>query len=60
MIALYLLYCLLWDGGILGGCAYLVFWRGASGWWFLLAMLFVSAGGFRTASWDALVARRQG
>ena len=23
---------------LIGGCAYLVFWRGASPWWFLLAV----------------------
>lgn len=27
---------------IIGGCAYLVFWRGESGWWFLLAIMLSS------------------
>lgn len=33
------IYCTVLDALILGGCAYVVFWRGASGWWFVLAIL---------------------
>lgn len=31
----YYVYCL----GIMAGCGYIVFWRGESGWWFVLAAL---------------------
>ena len=40
----YLLYCIVWDVGIVAGCAYLVFWKDHSGWWFLLAMSIASVG----------------
>ncbi len=33
----YLIYIVLWEGFILGGCAYVVFALGHSGWWFALA-----------------------
>lgn len=33
------IYCTVLDCMILGGCAYLVFWKGHSGWWFALAIL---------------------
>lgn len=29
---------LVWDVFIWAGCSYVVFWRGRSGWWFLLAI----------------------
>lgn len=29
----------LWMAFCLVGCAYVVFWKGFSGWWFLLAIL---------------------
>lgn len=30
---------LAWCSAAVFGCAYVVFWKGASGWWFLLALL---------------------
>jgi hypothetical protein len=45
-LAAYLIYCIVWDLGIIAGGAYVVFWRGRSGWWLLLALLITSAGGF--------------
>jgi len=33
---------LLYNVFIIGGTAYLVFWKGQSGWWFILAMIFCS------------------
>jgi hypothetical protein len=30
---------------VLATCTYVVFWRDASGWWFLLALLLCSTGG---------------
>lgn len=35
---------LLWDAALLFGCAYLVFWRGESGWWFVLACVLMYSG----------------
>jgi len=29
---------LLWDAAVIGTLFYVVFWRGHSGWWFLLAI----------------------
>lgn len=34
---------LIFDGFVIGGTAYIVFWLGFSGWWFLLAFIFVGA-----------------
>lgn len=34
---------LLWAVFIISGCSYLVFWRNESGWWFILAILLLSA-----------------
>jgi hypothetical protein len=42
--ATYFLYIVLWVGFTLGGCAYVVFWRDASGWWFVLAVMLASSG----------------
>ncbi len=28
---------LMWDFFLIGGCAYVVFWKGHSPWWFILA-----------------------
>lgn len=33
---------LLWWAFCIGGCAYLVFWRDHSGWWFVLAVFLAS------------------
>jgi len=30
---------LLYNGALIAGCSYLVFWKGHSGWWFLLAIV---------------------
>jgi len=35
----FLIYIILWDVGILVGTSYLVFAKGHSGWWFLLAIV---------------------
>lgn len=34
---------LAWNSLVLLGTAYLVFWRGESGWWFLLAVLLLAS-----------------
>ncbi len=33
-----------WLALCLGTCTYLVFWRGFSGWWFLLAVILCASG----------------
>lgn len=40
----YLLFALVFDGGLIGGCAYVVFWLGYSGWWFALAIFIGTCG----------------
>ena len=52
-ILTYLIYIILWEGFILGGCAYIVFWKGFSGWWFLLAGLLSSAA-YKPSAWAIL------
>ena len=37
-LAVFLVVQLIWDIFLVGGCAYLVFWRAESGWWFVLAV----------------------
>ncbi len=49
----YLIYILVWCLSILGGCAYVVFWRQASGWWFIAAV-FIASLCFSPAKWHAL------
>lgn len=49
----YFLYIILWEGFILGGCAYIVFWKGFSGWWFLLAVL-LSGSPYSPSKWAEL------
>jgi Na+/H+ antiporter NhaC len=34
----YLIYIIFYEALVLGGCAYIVFGLGKSGWWFLLAV----------------------
>lgn len=46
----YLIYILVWESVVIGGCAYLVFWRDASAWWFLLAVL-LSVSSYSPAKW---------
>lgn len=46
----FLIYIILWDGSILAGTTYLVFWMNESGWWYLLAMVLMSTS-FKPGSW---------
>lgn len=39
----YLIYILLYEAMVIGGTGYAVFVLGASGWWWLLAVLFSSS-----------------
>lgn len=36
-----------WCAFIMGGCAYVVFWRGESGWWFVFAFFIISLSGYK-------------
>jgi hypothetical protein len=38
-----MLCALIWALSMLGGTAYLIFWRGANGWWMLLAFVLACA-----------------
>ncbi len=49
----YLIYILAWEFLVIGGCAYLVFWRGLSGAWFVLA-IFLSACAYSPDRWNEL------
>jgi len=49
----YLAYIVFWESLTLGGCAYLVFWRKASGWWFALAVI-LSGLAYTPEQWAAL------
>lgn len=39
----FLLYIIAWDGAILVGATYLTFIQGRSGWWWLFALVLMSA-----------------
>lgn len=39
-----LVYLLVWNGAIIAGTAYAVFWLGYSGWWWLLALVLMAGG----------------
>lgn len=38
-IVTFMLYIVIWDIGLLVGTAYLIWWKGASGWWFVPAFI---------------------
>jgi hypothetical protein len=52
----YLIYTVFWESLIFGGCGYFVVATGASGWWFLLALL-ISGAQFSPERWNALFNR---
>lgn len=52
-IASYVIYVIAFEALVLGGCGYAVFWRGASGGWFLLAVL-ISSAAYPPERWSAL------
>lgn len=49
----YLVYILLYEALCIGGCSYLVWWKGISPWWWFLAAAF-SIGAYRPESWAKL------
>ena len=46
----YLIYIVLFEALVLGGCGYAVFVLGHSGWWFVLAVV-LSAAAYRPTNW---------
>lgn len=46
----YLIYILLYESLVIGGCGYAVFVLGHSGWWFALAVLF-SGAAYKPSHW---------
>lgn len=38
LLGVWIFCSLIWDIICVGGCTYLVFWRGHSGWWYILAL----------------------
>jgi hypothetical protein len=50
----YLIYIVLYEGGIWVGSVYLVGWKGWNPWWILLAAL-LSAGAFKPSSWAEML-----
>jgi hypothetical protein len=49
----YLLYIVFFESLVLGGSVYLIFWRHASAWWFVLAMI-LSGAAYSPAHWRKL------
>jgi hypothetical protein len=54
IVITYLFYIVFYEGMILGGCAYVVFFLNRSGWWFLLAVL-LSGAAYSPAKWHRLL-----
>jgi hypothetical protein len=46
----YLIYIVLWEGMVLGGTGYAVFWLKHSGWWMLAAVL-IGGSAYRPERW---------
>jgi hypothetical protein len=46
----YLIYIVVYETLVLGGCAYVVFWKGASPWWFVLAVMLSNAA-YKPSHW---------
>ena len=49
----YLIYIIFWEGLTIGGCSYIVFFKGENPYWFILAIL-LSISCFKPASWNLL------
>lgn len=49
----YLIYVIFWDAGLIGGAAYLVYWRDQSG-WLIVAALIIGGCGYHPWKWAAL------
>ena len=53
----YLIYIILYETLIIGGCGYVVFGLGHSGWWFVLAVLF-SGAAYTPKKWRKLQTKK--
>lgn len=49
----YLIYIVFFEGLVWGGCAYMVVWRGFSGWWFAFALV-ASSAAYGPQKWRSL------
>ena len=49
----YMIYIIFWESLTIGGCAYLIFFKGYSGWWFILAIL-LSTLAYSPEKWNVL------
>lgn len=54
ILVTFLIYSLVYEGLVLGGCGYVVFVLGYSGWWFVLAVI-LSGSQFKPLDWHCLV-----
>jgi hypothetical protein len=52
-IITFLIYEIFWCCLVLGGCSYIVFWMHYSGWWFVLAIVLLTAS-FKPKHWRSL------
>lgn len=52
--ASYVIYRILWAALLFGGCGYVVFWLGHSGWWFLAVVAIHNLHTTRPDSWADL------
>jgi hypothetical protein len=53
IVITYLIYIIVWEALVIGGCGYIVFVLNRSGWWFVLAAL-LSGAAYRPKHWKQL------
>lgn len=54
----YLIYIILYETLVIGGCGYAVFVLHHSGWWFVLSVLF-SGGAYTPSKWNRLLTGKE-
>jgi hypothetical protein len=54
----YTIYIVLYEALVIGGCGYVTFGLGHSGWWWLLAILF-SSGAYSPSKWNRLLTGKE-
>lgn len=54
----YTIYIVLYEALVIGGCGYVTFVLGYSGWWWLVAMLF-SSGAYSPSKWNRLLTGKE-
>ena len=55
----YLIYIIIYESLVLGGCGYVVFGLGYSGWWFVLAVV-LSGEAYKPKQWRRLNSKKGG